>query len=114
MPDEFTKKKLAIVYVPCEITKTLKGGDCELEGEVEFGDVLLCRRHASQFEARDRVGLLVGIVSSLELSLRSIALRKDRDFALLLRAQLAQSKRELAHAREVLKQLEEEDVLQGF
>ena len=112
MPDDLAKSKLAIVNLPCEIGETLKGGDCELAGEVEFGDVLLCRRHASQLEVQDRVGLLVGIVSSLDISLRSIPLRKDRDLALLLRAQLAQAKRELALAREDLKQLddEEEDV----
>ena len=112
MPDDTAKRKLALVHPPCEITKTLKGGDCERAGEVEFGDLPLCRRHASQLEAHDRVGLLVGIVSSLELSLRSIPLRKDRELALLVRAQRAQAKRELAGAREDLKQLytEEEDV----
>jgi hypothetical protein len=112
MPDDTVKRKLAIVHPPCEIAKTLKGGDCERAGEVEFGDVLLCRRHASRLEAHDRIGLLVGMVSSLELSLRSIPLRKDREVALLVRAQRAQAKRELARAREDLKQLdtEEEDV----
>jgi hypothetical protein len=113
MPDDFAKRKLTIVNLPCEVSKTLKGGDCERAGEAEFGDVLLCRSHASQLEAQDKVSLWVGIVSSLELSLRSIPLRKDRDLALLLRAQLARAKRELAYAREDLKQLadvEEEDV----
>ena len=110
MPDDIAKKKLAIVNLRCEIARTLKGGDCQRAGEVEFGDVLLCRSHASQLEAQDKVSLLVGIVSSLELSLRSIPLRKDRDLALLLRAQLAQAKRELALVRDDLKQLEEEDV----
>jgi len=108
MPDDFAKRKLAIVHPPCEIAKTLKGGDCERAGEIDFGDVLLCRRHASQLQAHDRVGLLVGIISSLELSLRSIPLRKDRELALLVRAQRAQAKRELARAREDLKQLDEE------
>ena len=110
MPDDFAKSKLEIVKVPCEIAKTLKGGDCLRAGEVPFGDVLLCRRHASQLEVRDRVALLVGIISSLELSLRSIPLRKERELALILRAHLAQAKRGLAHAREDLKQLDEEDV----
>jgi hypothetical protein len=88
---------------------------CELAGEVEFGDVLLCRRHTSQLEAQDWVRLLVGIVSSLELSLRSIPLLKDRDLTLLLRAQRAQAKRELALAREDLKQLDdEEDIWEVF
>jgi len=113
MPDDIAKKKLAIVNLRCEIARTLKGGDCQRAGEVEFGDVLLCRRHAKQLEAHDRVGLLVGMVSSLELSLRSIPLRKDRELALLVRARRAQAKRELARAREDLKQLgneEEEEV----
>jgi len=83
MPDDIAKKKLAIVNLRCEIARTLKGGDCQRAGEVEFGDVLLCRRHAKQLEAHDRVGLLVGMVSSLELSLRSIPLRKDRELACL-------------------------------
>lgn len=110
MPDDLAKKKLALVYLRCEITKTLKGGDCKLLGEVEFGDVFLCRRHARLLEAHDRVSLLVGIVSSLELSLRSILLYKDRrELALFLRAQLAQAKRELALAREDLKQLDNEE-----
>ena len=116
MPDNNVKDKLEIVNLSCEIAKTLTGGDCELAGEVEFGDVLLCRRHTSQLEAQDRVVLLVGIISSLELSLRSILLRKDRDLTLLLRAQRAEAKRELALAREDLKQLvdEEEDGWEVF
>jgi hypothetical protein len=109
MPDDFAKSKLEIVKLPCEINMTLKGGDCEREGEVEFGGVLLCRRHASQLEAHDRVSLLVGIVSSLELSLRSIPLRKDRELALLVRAQRVQAKRELALAQEDLEQLDNEE-----
>ena len=109
MPEENTNNKLTIVHLPCEVGKTLKGGCCELAGEVRFADVLLCRRHARQLEAQDRVGLLRGIVSSLELCLRSISLRKDRDLTSLVRAQRARAIQELARAHEDLQQVEEEN-----
>ena len=106
---EYTNHKLTLVHLRCEISKTLKGGYCERAGEVEFADVLLCRRHARQLQAQDRVDLLGGIVSSLELSLSSILLRKDRDLTLLVRAQRAQATQELARAHEDLQQLKEEE-----
>jgi hypothetical protein len=110
MPQENTNNKLTIVHLPCEISRTLKGGCCEHAEEVQFADVLLCRRHARQLQAQDRVDLLRGIVSSLELSLRSILLRKDRDLTLLVRGQRAQAAQELARAHKDLQQVEEEAV----
>ena len=107
MPEENTKNKLAIVHLRCEVSKTLKGGHCDLAGEVEFGDVLLCGRHARQLEAQDRVDLLRGIVSCLDLSLRSIPLRRDRNLTLLLWTQRAQATRELNRAHEELQQAKE-------
>jgi hypothetical protein len=109
MPQKNTNNKLTLVHLPCEVSRTLKGGYCELAGEIEFADVLLCRRHARQLQAQDRVGLLRGIVSTLELTLRSILLRKDRDLTLLVRAQRAQATQELARAHEDLQQVEEEE-----
>jgi hypothetical protein len=108
MPDENAKKKPAIVYPRCEVGETLKGGYCELAGEVEFGGVLLCRRHARQLEAQDRADLLRGILSCLELSLRSVPLRRDKNLILLLRANRAQAIRELYRAHEDLRQAEED------
>jgi hypothetical protein len=109
MPQENTNNELTIVHLPCEVGKTLKGGCCELAGQVRFADVLLCRRHARKLQAQDRVGLLRGIVSSSELILRSILLRKDRDLTLLVRAQRARAIQELARAQEDLRQVEEEE-----
>lgn len=106
MPDEYVNK-YAIAYPRCEVSETLKGGYCELAGEVEFEGVLLCERHARQFEAQDRVDLLTGIVSSLELSLSSIPLRKDKNVTLLLRAKRADASRELARAQGDLRRAEE-------
>jgi hypothetical protein len=110
MPQQNTNNsKLAIVHLGCEVSKTLKGGCCELAGEVRFADVLLCRRHARQLQAQDRVLLLRGILSCLEISLRSLPLRRDRNLTLLLRAQRAQATRELYRAHEELQQLKEEE-----
>ena len=99
VPDEKANSPPSAVYPRCEVRETLQGGHCELAGEVEFKGVLLCERHARQFEARDRVDLLTGIVSSLELSLSSIPLRKDKNLTLLLRAKRAEASRELARAQ---------------
>jgi hypothetical protein len=77
-------------------------------GEVEFDGVLLCEQHARWLEALDRADLLTGIVYSIELSLRSITLRRDRDLTLLLRAWRAQATRELAQAQGDLRRAEKE------
>lgn len=92
----------------CRIGETLVGGHCELPGEVEFVDVLLCERHADQFEARDRVDLLRGIASSLELVLRSIPLHKNANLTSLVRNERAWATRELGHAHENLRRAMEE------
>ena len=95
---------LTIAYPSCEVGETLQGGYCELSGKIGFKGLLLCERHAGQLEAQDRIDLLEGIVSSLGLCLRSIPLRKHKDLSRLVRVQLAQATRELAHAREDLRQ----------
>jgi hypothetical protein len=109
MPDENHKNELTIVYPRCEVEETLKGGECELAGEVDFKGVLLCGRHARQLEAQDRVALLRGIISCLEISLRSLPLRRDRNLTLLLRAKRAQTTRELYLAHEDLRRTQEEE-----
>src|SRR5215212_7915821 len=89
---------LTIAYPRCEVDKTLRGGYCELPGRVRLVGLLLCERHARQLEAQDQRALLEGIVLSLELCLRNITLRRDKELSMLLRAQHAQATRELAHA----------------
>lgn len=97
-----------IACLRCEVGKTLQGGYCELSGEIEFQGLVLCKCHAKQGEAQDRVGLLEGIVASLGLCSRSIPLRKNKDLSILLRVQRTQATRELVHAREDLRWAVEE------
>src|ERR687895_2382090 len=94
---------LTIAYPRCEVDKSLRGGYCELSGKIGFEGLVLCELHARVLEAQDRRALLEGIVSSLDLCLRSIPLRKNKDLSMLMRAQHAQAARELAHAREDLR-----------
>jgi hypothetical protein len=108
MPDDGKLKALLpIVYhhPRCQVAETLQGGYCELSGKVGFAGLLLCERHARQLEAQDRMALLEGIVSCLELCLRSIPLRKNKDLSMLVLTQRAQAARELAEARENLRDL---------
>ena len=107
--DDKVNDRPTIAYLRCEVSETLQGGYCELYGQVGFKGLLLCERHARLLEAQDRTGLLEGIVSSLELCSRSIPLRKNKDFSILLRVQRAQATRELAHALEDLRQATEEE-----
>src|SRR5918997_5617186 len=101
--DDRLNNLLTIAYPRCEVEKTLQGGYCELSGKIGFKGLVLCERHARLLEAQDRMALLEGIVSSLDLCLRSIPLRKNKDLSMLVRAQHAQAARELAHAREDLR-----------
>ena len=69
---------LTIAYPRCEVEKTLRGGVCELPGNVGFEGLVLCERHAGVLEAQDRRAILEGIVSSLDLCLRSIPCARTR------------------------------------
>ena len=102
--DEKTPQRLAIVHSRCAVGETLEGGHCELLGEAEFKGLLLCRSHARQFEAQDRIDLLRGIISCLELCLQNLRLRRDKNLIGLLRAQRAQAIQELSQAHEDLRQ----------
>ena len=106
--DDELNNLLTIAYPRCEVAETLQGGYCERSGRIEFAGLLLCERHARVLEAQDRMTLLEGIVSSLELCSRSIPLRKNKDFSILLRVQRAQATRELAHALEDLRRATED------
>ena len=107
--DDKLNDLLSIVYPRCEVEKTLKGGYCELSGKIGFKGLLLCERHAGQLEAQDRMALLKGIVLSLEVCLRSIPLRKNKDLSMLVLAQRAQAARELAYAHGDLRRLIQEE-----
>ena len=84
----------------CEIAHTLEGGYCGVRGDVRLSGLLLCERHARQLEAQGQVDLLRGIVSSLELCLSNITLRRDRNLVRLLRAEKANAAVELKLAYE--------------
>jgi hypothetical protein len=88
----------------CEFDHTLKGEGCEKRGYVRRDGLLLCESHARQLEAQERVDLLRGIVSCLELCLSNLALRRDRILVGLLRAQRAGTARELELAYHELRQ----------
>ena len=92
----------------CEVGRTLRGGQCELPGEIEFGGALLCARHAKRAEIYERLDLLHGIVLSLELCLRTVALRGNRNHT-LLRCQRARATRELELAYEDLRRFGDND-----
>jgi hypothetical protein len=88
----------------CEFDHTLKGEGCEKRGEVRWDGVLVCDSHARQLEAQERVDLLLGIISCLELSLSNLALRRDTYLVGLLRAERAAAARELELAYQELRQ----------
>jgi hypothetical protein len=94
----------ATEYVRCEVAETLQGGHCELEAEAEFQGLLLCEWHARQSEAYDRMDLLGGIVSCLDLCLRNVILRRDTNLVRLLRYRRAHASQELHRAHEDLRQ----------
>jgi hypothetical protein len=106
--DERPNSPPSAAYPRCEVCETLQGGHCGFAGEVEFKGVLLCVWHARQFEAQDRVDLLTGIISSLDLSLSNIPLRKDKNLTLLVQEQRAQANREHSYAHQDLQRAHED------
>ena len=105
MPNnEKIPEHLALVHSRCAVGETLEGGHCQLLGEAEFKGLLLCRSHARQFEAQDRIDLLEGIISCLDLCLMNLRLRRDKNLIGLLRAQRAQAIQELGQAYQDLRQ----------
>ena len=73
--DDKDEDRPTIAYYPrCEVDETLRGGYCELSGEVGLKGLLVCERHARQIEVQDRIDLLEGIVACLGLCSRSIPL----------------------------------------
>jgi hypothetical protein len=88
----------------CEFDHTLKGECCQNRGVVRRDGLLLCERHARQLETQEGIDLLRGIISCLELCLRNIALRRDKNLVALLRAERAGAARELELAYQELRQ----------
>ena len=88
----------------CEFEATLKGEYCEERAEARLDGLLLCERHARQLESQDKIDLLQGIISCLELCLSNITLRRDKSLVGLLRAQRAGAARELELAYQELSQ----------
>ena len=90
----------------CEVRWTVRGGKCGLPGEVEFRGALLCARHAREAEIYERIDLLHAVVLSVELCLKVVFLRRNRNRALLLRRQRERAARELDLAYEELRRFE--------
>ena len=88
----------------CEFERTLKGECCDKRGEVRLEGLLLCESHARQLETQERIDLSRGIISCLELCLRNITLRRDKNLVGLLRAQRAGAARDLELAYQELGQ----------
>ena len=103
MSDGKVTNRATTAHPRCEVGKSLQGGHCELAGEVKFEDLLLCEWHAKQFEAYDQIDLLRGIVSSLDLCLRNVLLRRDTNLVRLLRYRRAHASQELHRAHEDLR-----------
>ena len=86
-----------------------EGAKCGLPGEIEFRGALLCARHAKQAEIYERIDLLHAVVLSMELCLKVVFLRRNRNRALLLRRQRERATRELDLAYEDLRRFEKSD-----
>lgn len=82
----------------------MQGFRCELPGRISSrGGLLLCGHHDRQLEDRDRTVLLQGIVSTMDLCLMSLSMRRDTERMKLLRFQRAEKAQELEEARRNLR-----------
>ena len=73
MPERRADEQANTASPTCELGQTLEGnGECQNPAEVEFKGVRLCRRHARELYARDRVDLWRATVVQLDLALESI------------------------------------------
>ena len=86
----------------CEFGEILPGERCGLPGRIWWEGKLLCETHARQSELQDRVDLLRGVITSLELCLDNVAVRRDANFVRLLKAEVAHATAELELAEEKL------------
>ena len=83
----------------CEFGEILPGESCELPGKIWSEAKLLCDAHAQQSELQDRIDLLRGVITSLELCLNNVAVRRDANFVQLLKAEVAHATAELELAQ---------------
>jgi PAS domain S-box-containing protein len=83
----------------CEFGEILPGESCELPGKSWSEGKLLCDAHARQSELQDRIDLLRGVITSLELCLDNVAVRRDANFVRLLKAEVAHATAELELAQ---------------
>jgi len=83
----------------CEFGEILPGESCELPGKIWSEAKLLCDAHARQSELQDRIDLLRGVITSLELCLNNVAVRRDANFVRLLKAEVAHATAELELAQ---------------
>jgi len=83
----------------CEFGEILPGESCELPGKIWSEAKLLCDAHAQQSELQDRIDLLRGVITSLELCLNNLAVRRDANFVQLLKAEVAHATAELELAQ---------------
>lgn len=72
MPEGRADEQARTASSICEFGHTLEGnGECQNPAEVEFKGVYLCRRHARELYARDRVDLSRAMVMQLDMALES-------------------------------------------
>jgi PAS domain S-box-containing protein len=83
----------------CEFGEILLGESCALPGSIWSEGKLLCENHARQSELQDRIDLLQGVITSLELCLNNVAVRRDANFVQLLKAEVAHATAELELAQ---------------
>jgi PAS domain S-box-containing protein len=86
----------------CQFGEILPGERCGLPGKIWSEGKLLCDTHARQSELQDRIDLLRGVITSLELCLDNVAVRRDANFVRLLKAEVAHATAELELAQEEL------------
>jgi PAS domain S-box-containing protein len=91
----------------CQFGEILPGESCELPGTIWSEGKLLCEAHARQSELQDRIDLLRGVITSLELCLDNVAVRRDANFVRLLKAEVAHATAELELAQEELQRAKE-------
>lgn len=89
--------------VRCGFGQTLKGERCERPGAVRLMGLRLCQKHARRVEIEDQIALLLGIISSLELCMRNVSIRRNSDFTRSLQSRRANAAAELESARRELR-----------
>ena len=75
---------------------------CDLPGEVTYRGVFVCGPHARLLGAEDRAVLLRGLVSTLDLCLQSLTVRRDTELMETLRFERAEAAQEFVQARKDL------------